>query len=306
MIEERFRLMYLSKNGTGIKQISFTGTRFCLFTFFLLIILVTMTTFSIGVFTRLYHNYRIIYLENDKKLLQRELLTIKERVSFLSSQLAQVETTGDELRNVANLPPIDNDTRQVGIGGPSYSASLDFGYYPDEIGTAVEIKLDLDKLEREVQLEKSSMAEIAARFQERQDQYDHWPSIRPILGGRITSHFGYRIDPFTKKPANHEGVDIYMPRGTRVLATADGRVILAKTLYTPHKNYGMEVVIDHGYGYKTRYAHLSKILVRRGQIVKKGEIVGEVGSTGRAKGPHLHYEVMENNKRRDPEFFIYN
>jgi len=97
-----------------------------------------------------------------------------------------------------------------------------------------------------------------------------------------------------------------MPKGTRVLATADGRVVRAKTLYTPFKNYGMEVVIDHGYGYQTRYAHLSKILVRRGQRVKKGEMIGEVGSTGRAKGPHLHYEVMENGRRRDPEFFIYN
>jgi len=252
MLEERFRLMYLSKDGTGIRQVSLSWRKFCILSILLVVVFVLFTSTAIGLLTRFYHNYRIISLENDKGLLQRELALIKERVVLLGSQLAQVETTGDELRNLATLPVIDSDTRQVGVGGPSFSPASEFGYYPDGVNTASEIKFDLDKLERAVRLERSSLTEIAARLRNLEDERNHFPSIRPVLGGRIISRFGYRIDPFTNQPAKHEGIDIPVPKGTKVLAVADGRVILTRTKYTPNKSYGMEVVIDHGYGYKTR------------------------------------------------------
>ncbi len=307
MLEERFRLMYLSKEGTGIKQINLSWRKLFLVVFLLFVILVSITAFSIGLFTRLYHNYRIVSLENDRKHLKRELLAIKEKVASLNNRLAYIEATDDELRNVASLPPIDNDTRQVGVGGPSLYKSLDVGYYADGVSkTALEINMDLSKLERAVRLERSSMEEIAAKLKARRERIDHFPSIRPILGGHITDGFGYRIDPFTKKLTHHDGVDIPMPMGTPVLATADGVVTLVKTIYKPHKSYGMEVVIDHGYGFVTRYAHLSKILVHKGQKVKRWQPIGEVGETGKATGPHLHYEVLYQGKPQDPENFIYN
>ena len=95
-----------------------------------------------------------------------------------------------------------------------------------------------------------------------------------------------------------------MPAGTKVLATAGGVVRIAKKLYTPHKSYGREVVIDHGYGYKTRYAHLSKIYVRPGERIERWTPIGEVGATGRASGPHLHYEVLYANKQQNPQHYI--
>ncbi len=309
MLEERVRLVYLSKDRTDIKQISLAGRKFCFFAILFAFMFVAVTVFMSGLFTRFYHNYRITSLKNDRKHLQKELLVIKERVALLNNRLAQVEVTGDELRNVASLPQIDNDIRQVGVGGPfgSYYGSFDSGYYSDEVNrTATEIRLDLNKLERVIRLEKSSMMEIAAKLRARQDWVNHFPSIRPILGGRITDRFGYRVDPFTKKITPHEGVDIPMPKGTPVLATADGVVRIVNKIYTPHKNYGKEVVIDHGYGYQTRYAHLSRIYVRRGQRVKRWEPIGEVGSTGKASGPHLHYEVVCQGERQNPEYFIYN
>jgi len=305
MLEERFRLVYLSKDTTDIKQISLTRRKFCLFAILFTLTFVVVTVFSIGLFTRLYHNYRITSLKNDREHLQKELLTIKERVSLLSNRLAQIEVTGDELRNVAGLSPIDSDMRQVGVGGP-YS-SFDYPYYPDEISrTAAELVMDLDKFERVVRLEKHSMGEIAAKLKKRKDRIDRFPSIRPILGGRITDRFGFRVDPFTKKIAPHDGVDFPMPEGTAVLATAYGIVKVTNNIYTLHKNYGREVVIDHGYGYMTRYAHLSKILVREGQKVTKWDVIGEVGKTGKATGPHLHYEVLYQGKAQNPENFIYN
>lgn len=307
MREERFRLIYLSKNQIDIKQISLGWKQFYYYAFAGILLLIVVIVLSIGMVTKLYHNYQIISLKNDREHLQKELLTIKERVSNLNAQLAQIEKSGDELRNVASLPPIDNDTRQLGVGGRTFYSSLEFGYYPDEISkTASEIQLDLDKLEKAVRLESSSLAEITTKLTDQEDRINHFPSIRPILGGTITSRFGYRIDPFTKKNEFHKGIDIPMPKGTKVLATADGVIKEAKFHYKAHKDYGMEIVIDHGFGFETRYAHLSNILVREGQRVKRWQPIGEVGDTGRATGCHLHYEVVANDKRQDPENFIYN
>lgn len=307
MLEERFRLMILSKDGTGLKQISLSWNKFCIATALLAVIVTGIAVLTVGVFTRLYHNYRIVSLENDKEKLQSELLTIKERVSSLSTQLAQIETTSDELRNIADLPPIDEDIRQVGVGGPSYAAFLDYSDTGDPVGkTATEVKMDLEKLSRAIRLEKHSMAEIAAKMDQRKDRIDHLPSINPILGGPITSGFGWRTDPFTKKLDFHPAVDITVRKGTKVLATADGVVEIARSSHTPAQTYGNMIVVDHGYGFKTRYAHLSKLYVRRGQRVKKWEAIGEVGSTGRSQGPHLHYEVMASGKEQDPRFYIYN
>lgn len=307
MREERFRFIYLCRNSIDIRQISLTWKQFYRYFCGLILLLFILVGFSLQFFTKLYHNYQIDSLKNDRERLQKELLSLKTQVSTLNKQLSRIETSGDELRNVANLPPIDNDTRQLGVGGRMYYSSLEFGYYPDEIGkTANEIQLDLDRLERAVRLESGSLAEITLKLRDREDRINHFPSIRPILGGTITSRFGYRIDPFTKKNEFHRGIDVPMPKGTKVLATADGVVKETKSLYKAHKDYGMEIVIDHGYGFETRYAHLSKIQVKKGQRVKRWQPIGEVGDTGRATGCHLHYEVMHDDKRQDPENFIYN
>ncbi len=307
MLVEKFRIMYLSRTGTDIKHIGLTWKQFFFYGVSCFLIVVIISLITIGLFTNIFHSYRIKTLENDREHLQKELLTIKERVAFLADELNAIEKMGDELRNVASLPPIDNDMRQVGVGGPLSYGSLDFGYYPDEISkTALEIKFDLDKFERAIKLEKSSMDDISSELFAREDRVSHFPSICPILGGRITEGFGFRIDPFTGKIAAHKGVDIPMPEGTSVLAAADGVVKVANTIYTLNKSYGQEIVVDHGYGYETRYAHLSKILVRKGQKVKRWQPIGEVGETGKATGPHLHYEVIQNNKQQNPENFIFN
>lgn len=307
MLEERFRLVYLSKNSTDIKQITLTSNKFWIAVTFLTILVVGLSVLGIGLFTRVYHNFRVVSLENDKEHLEKELLQLKYRVSAINNRLAEVEETGDVLRNVANLDPIDQDTRQVGVGGPVSSSLLEANYFSDEITkTTTELNLDLEKFERVILLEKHSLAEIEARLNNLKDERDHFPSIRPVLGGRITSNFGRRIDPFTKKISTHDGIDFGGRLGTPILAVADGVVKTAKTLYTPHKNYGREIVIDHGHGYETRYAHLSRVKVRRGQKVSRWDVIGEMGATGRALGEHLHYEVLYKGKAQNPRNFIYN
>jgi len=305
MLGERVRLMYLSRDGSDIKQISLSWRKFILFVILFVLVVGGITASTLSLITHLYQNYRIAYLENDREQLQTELLKVKEKVLVLRNQIADIEKQGDELRNVANLEPIDNDVRQVGVGYTAYSEALSMNYSVDQVHrTAAEVKFDLEKLERTVRLEKSSMAEIAARLKELNDRRSHLPSIKPILGGPINSRFGWRIDPFTQRNAFHEGVDIAMPKGTKILATADGIVSYVRTSFSPHKGYGKYVIIDHGFGYKTRYAHCSKILVKPGQKVKRWQPIAEVGKTGRAEGYHLHYEVIVNGKKMNPEDFI--
>lgn len=295
--------MYMPAGGTDIKQMSLDWKRFFLFCSFLTLFSILAGALLVGSVTSLYHNFRIVGLQNDRERLQKELLAIKSKVVNLSDRLALVEDTGNELRNVAALEPIDNDIRQVGVGGSSF----EYRYYLDDMGrTTSEINLDLERIERAINLERTSLDEITATLKEREDRINHFPSIRPILGGRITSRFCFRVDPLTGKLTDHKGVDIPMPEGTNVLCTADGEVEYVKTLYKANKSYGRYVVVNHGHGYKTLYAHLSKIHVRRGQKVKRWDVIGEVGETGRATGPHLHYEVIANNKRTDPESFIMN
>ena len=307
MLKQRFRFICLSRNGIDIKQFSFSLNQLCLIASVTFIMILMISGILIGTATKIYHSYRVASLENDREKLQHELLTMKEQVSQLNQRLAHLEDTGDELRTVANLPSIDNDIRQVGVGGPAYYSGLDFLNYPDEISeTAMEIRLDLDKLSRSLQLEKNSLTEIATRLQERQEYFDRLPSISPIVDGRITEKFGYRIHPIYKTPQNHKGVDISGRIGTKVLASADGVVIKVKRKYKPNISYGKEVVIDHGNGFLTRYAHLNRILVRPGDKVKRWDTIGEVGETGAATGPHLHYEVLQQGKLMNPEYYIMN
>ncbi|MBN1779556.1 M23 family metallopeptidase [bacterium] len=307
MLKKRFRFICLSRNGIDIKQIDFTVRQIYIASSAAFVFLMMVAALILGLSTKLYHNYRITALEKDREKLQHELLTMKERVSQLNSQLTHIESSSDELRTVANLPEINNDIRLVGVGGPSDYAGLDFLNYPDEITeTAMEIRLDLDKLERSVQLEKSSLTEIATRLQERQDYYDHLPSIMPIINGTITEDFGFRIHPITNRPQNHKGVDIPSRVGTKVLAAAGGTVIEAKSKYKPNHSYGKEILIDHGNGFCTRYAHLNRILVRAGDKVKRWDTIGEVGETGATTGPHLHYEVMLNTELQNPKYYIFN
>jgi murein DD-endopeptidase MepM/ murein hydrolase activator NlpD len=293
MLNEKIRLMVFTR-GTDLKQISLNPKQFYRYSAALAVSLIVVLTLLIHLITGLFHNVRIT-------------LRQKDRTNLLNDRMTEVEKTGDALRNAVGLTVIDQDIRQVGVGGSFSSNASDYNFYLDPINqTSAEVKIDLKKVEREIQLEKASLNEIDLRQQEQTDATHALPSIRPILGATVQQNFGLRLDPFLDKIAPHEGVDIPMPIGTNVLATADGVVEEARTIYTPYKSYGMEIVIDHGYGHKTRYAHLSKILVKQGQRVKRWQPIGEVGSTGRSKGPHLHYEVLSSDKPENPFYYIFN
>jgi murein DD-endopeptidase MepM/ murein hydrolase activator NlpD len=147
---------------------------------------------------------------------------------------------------------------------------------------------------------------IVAKFEVRRKQLEHIPSIKPLLSGRITDLFGKRKDPFVYRTRHHQGLDIGAPNGTEVFAPANGVVEFVKTSYRRNRGYGRAVVINHGYGIKTLYGHLSEVKVKAGQKIERWDIVGLVGETGRATGPHLHYEVWVDGEATDPLRFILN
>ncbi|MCD6170576.1 MAG: peptidoglycan DD-metalloendopeptidase family protein [Candidatus Latescibacteria bacterium] len=251
--------------------------------------------------------YRKSIRTSEMKRLRAENTRLLKRVKEIESNLAQLRTEmeklaeeNDELRTVMDLPQIDPDVRMMGIGGLLLGSGNTILSSPAE-AYAEKVELDIDQLLRQAKLEKTSFEEIRKKFLAQRERLDHTPSIIPAAG-YLSSGFGWRKDPFTGRRAFHCGVDISGQHGTPVYATADGRV--RKVQYLP-RSFGKLVVVDHGYGYETVYAHLSRITVRRGQGVKRGEKIGEMGNTGRSTGTHLHYEVKVNGRPVNPLRFFY-
>ncbi len=164
----------------------------------------------------------------------------------------------------------------------------------------------IGQLESRISATRQTHRTIFENFETRRQQLAHIPSVKPILSGRITDFFGQRVDPFVRRIRHHRGLDVAAPYGTEVYAPAAGTVELAKTTYRGGRGYGRVVILDHGHGLKTLYGHLYKVLVKSGQYVQRWEVLGLVGATGRATGPHLHYEVWVDDKARDPVEFIIN
>lgn len=164
----------------------------------------------------------------------------------------------------------------------------------------------LNNLKMRVAYQEKSYDEINDMIKDKEKLLAAIPAIQPVSNkdlSRIASGFGYRIDPVYKVTKFHAGLDFTAPQGTPIYATADGVV---KEANYNEGGYGNHVVINHGYGYETLYGHMYKIKARAGQRVKRGEVIGYVGSTGKSTGPHCHYEVRKSGQPVDPVYFFYN
>lgn len=243
------------------------------------------------------------HLEQENALLGQELEQFRTRVSSLEGVLDNLSRRDANMRTIAGLDSIDQDILQVGIGGPGLRtpASLPL-WHMDSIqgSTAFTISYDLDALERRARLLSESMSEATDSLQMHRDLLQSTPSILPTAGLLSSRFTNSRLHPIHNEPLPHEGVDVSAPTGTPILAAAKGKVVRAGWL----TGYGQTVEIDHGYGYETLYGHTSKILVRVGQLVERGEVIAQVGQTGVATAPHLHYEVRVNGRPQNPMNFV--
>lgn len=244
---------------------------------------------------------KLTRLENERDVLLRRVREIRNDVQKLRKKMDELTKHDEMLRVIAEIPPINPDTRMVGIGGPFSPEQADASTLSaDSKDVLNSLKGDIDRLIREAELEKDSFQRIQEKLERKHDLLDHTPSVVPATG-YFTARWGMRRHPITGRMQFHQGVDIAGRTGDIVYASANGRVV-----YTGYSDYlGIAVVIDHGYGYQTIYGHLSRVTVQRGGQVKRGEKIGEIGSTGRSTGPHLHYSVKLNGKLVDPWSFFY-
>ena len=241
---------------------------------------------------------------------QRELENLVLQYDLMNLKLKQIENVLENVQERDNnlyrvyfeASPIPKSQRTAGFGGVNRYKDLE-GYQNSKI--IVDASKRLDVLSKQLVVQSKSLDEIEYLASNKVDLLAAIPSIQPIRNKdlkRIASGYGYRKDPFTKKPRMHWGMDFTAPRGTPIYATGDG---IVKRADNRAAGFGNHVRIDHGFGYVSLYAHMSKYKVKRGQKVKRGEIIGYVGNTGRSAGPHLHYEIFKDGKKINPLNFYY-
>jgi len=195
------------------------------------------------------------------------------------------------------LEPIPDVIRNAGFGGVNRYEKYDGWLNSDEI---IRTTSYLDRISKKLYVQTKSYDEITFLTQNKEKYNAARPAIIPVAPKdyrRISDYYGWRKDPFTGKRKQHKGLDFSGPKGKNIYSTGDGVVVDVR--YTRF-GYGKVVTIDHGFGFKTKYAHLHKWLVKKGQKVKRGDAIGLMGSTGRSTGPHLHYEVIHKGKKLNP------
>ena len=269
--------------------------------FFLFLI----SSFLFGLFT-LFGLLTTDFLNTPKELLlERELNNYEFQFDLLSQRLEQMEDVMTEIENRDNeiyrayfeASPIPEEQRRAGFGGVNRYKKLEGFGNSDQI---IETTKQIDILSRMLVVQSKSLEEIQQLAEKKEDLLAAIPSIQPIKKEdlkRMASGYGWRIDPFTKKRRRHKGMDFSSNRGTPIYATGDGVV---KRADNRSSGYGRHIRIDHGFGYISLYAHLNKYNVRRGQKVKRGDIIGFVGNTGRSVAPHLHYEIIKDGVKSNP------
>lgn len=299
---EESRFIFISKDQKKVKEFKVSRSKFLTYLISILVVLSVAGKFGFDMLIDFSHNSKIQRLERTNGVLQTRLAEMTNQIKSINSDMGQIVKKDDELRLALGLSNISSEVREVGIGGAKYDYTETDEISGFDEGRQLGQQLtELDRLEREVNLEFDSYHNLMTTFQKKQDSLAYLPALRPVIKGLVSSPFGDRIHPIYKVKKHHDGVDISAPRGTPIYASADGTIKLARTV----SGYGKMVMVDHKYGYQTRYGHMNKILVRKGQIVKRGDKIGEVGSTGISTAPHLHYEVRFKGKAINPSPFFF-
>lgn len=243
-------------------------------------------------------------MRQDLHTMQETYLLMQKQIEQLGREVTELEGRDNNIyRSVFETAPLPDSVRV----GKRYSR-IDWDQYKfrnteELIG---EVQKEMIALQHRITIQKLSYDTLQLLVQSKEQMLACIPAIQPISNknlDHVASGFGYRIDPIYKTPKMHTGLDFAAPTGTPVYATADGRINVAGF---DAGGYGNHVVIHHGYGYETLYAHLVRLKVRAGEKVKRGQVIGWVGSTGKSTGPHCHYEVIRNGHKINPVHYFFN
>lgn len=262
--------------------------------------------------TAIYFLFNIVYdspqerqLKNEKEELIVQYELLNKRLDQMNMVLADLENRDDNIyRSIFEAEPIPDNIRKAGIGGVNRYKNLE--RFKEDSEIVIETTKKLDRLAKQLYIQSKSFDEVIKLAKQKEDMLASIPAIQPISNKdlkRMSSGFGKRVHPIYKTVRFHWGNDFTAPVGTDIYATGKGKVVVAEK---SKSGYGYHVIVDHGYGYETLYAHMSKILVKKGQSVKRGEILGLVGNTGLSSAPHLHYEVLKNGTKVNPVNFYFN
>ncbi len=244
-----------------------------------------------------------------EKTQRRELENLKLHYELLSKRMTQTSDVLTDLqerddyiyRTYFEANPIPEEQRKAGFGGVNKYKNLE-GF--DNSGMIKDVTMKLDILSKQIVVQSKSLDEIVQLAKEKELMLSSIPAIKPIKNEdetRMASGYGMRLHPILKSWRMHNGMDFTAPTGTPIFASGNGKITRSARSAT----FGKVVYIEHGYGYKTIYAHMSKIVAKRGQKVKRGDLIGYVGNTGRSAAPHLHYEVHKNGRPVNPIYYYY-
>ena len=283
------------KLSSGSKLLRFFAAALGALSFAAIVLFVTYTYFG---------SPKELMLKKQGDVYAQQLLQLNNQINNLSMRLVEMEKRDDKLyRPFYNLVAMPAELRQVGFGGSDRYASLK-GYHNSE--SVISTARKLDYLARKLYIQQKSFKEIDKQAINKKKMLASIPAIQPISVGDlnyISSYFGFRDHPKLHRWIKHTGIDYAAPKGTPIYATGNGVV---KHLKSSMSNYGKVVVINHGYGYESLYAHMSKRAVQPGDRVKRGQVIGYVGRTGRVTGVHLHYEVLKDGRSINPRKFYDN
>ena len=269
--------------------------------------LIASVVFSFLILSIAFYNIRN-YIQKEaakeNQSLRQEISSFNKDLSLILEVLGDIQLRDDNIyRAIFETDPYPDYKRQLGTGGNSMKYKK---YENMEYGDLViEISKKIELIEKKLASQSKSFDEVFDLTKEKQKMIKSIPSIQPVSNRdltRIASGFGLRMHPIYKIIKMHKGMDFTAPIGTEIYATGDG--IVEKVGWVG--GYGRTIMINHGFGYKTRYAHCSKYNCRKGQKVKRGDLIGFVGNTGQSSGPHLHYEVFKNNRQINPVNFFFN
>jgi murein DD-endopeptidase MepM/ murein hydrolase activator NlpD len=247
-------------------------------------------------------NEKLLGLENER--LRDKYHEMNEAVQALDKQMKELEKRDNTVyRSIFEANPIPDSARAKELEEQIEITTIQ---NMNDRELLLSIVNTLNKLSSRVKVQNASYNEIDKLVSNKELLLSHTPAIQPVSNkdlNRLASGFGRRIDPIYKTVKMHAGLDFAAPQGTPIYATADG---IVSTAGNTNNGYGNHVVINHGYGYETLYGHMVRVKARSGQSVKRGEVIGWVGSTGKSTGPHCHYEVHKNGQKVNPVYFFYN
>ena len=296
MISNRKYILH-SESDNDINQWHFSNAKILALVSVALIVLGSFLLIGADYVSKVLYDKRLKEFKANYSSVISNIDKIQSRLKELDQQILDIEEKDKAVRTYAGMPEVDNDIRKLGIGG----VTLKKPNVLDNLAPAVskeisQLHLDIEKLSRQVNFELVSYEKIYDRVKGDIDRIRHIPSIRPVSGGFLNSSFGYRQDPIDDIRRFHQGQDITVPTGTPIFSPADG--VVKRAYYIG--GFGNHIKLKHTSGYSTTYAHLSKIFVRHGQKIKRGDIIGETGNTGRSTAPHLHYEVHYRGTPKNP------